>query len=71
MNGSFINQVADKVDELDVKYVGTQQYLDAALRKAEIIDQLAYNYQQVVGLRLAHKKAPRRTILTGSLFRAQ
>jgi hypothetical protein len=69
VNGSFIDQVADRVDEMDVKYAGTQKYLDAALRKAEIIGQLASNYHKVAGLRLAHKKAQRRTILTGSLYR--
>jgi hypothetical protein len=69
VNGSFIAQVAYKVDELDEKYAGTQKFLDAALRKAEIIDQLACNYDRVVGLRLAHKKAQRRTILTGSVYR--
>jgi hypothetical protein len=69
VNGSFITQVANKVDELDEKYAGTQKYLDAALRKAEIIQLEATNFQKVAALRHAkHKKIQRRTILSGSVY---
>jgi hypothetical protein len=68
VSASFIARVAEKDEEVATKYVGPQELLSDALRKADLLGRLAVNFHQLALKRHAQKSPPRRTVLTGSLF---